>query len=296
MRIVLAGGTGLLGSALIGALRHDGHEISVLTRTPRAPGQIGWAPPQEDGDWVRAVQQADVVVNLAGLSIADSRWTAARKAAIRSTRVDATTALVSALAKAHRPHAVLVSSSAVGYYGNSGDTVVTEASPAGSDFLADVCVEWERVASEASKFMRVVLLRTGVVLAKDGGALPQLALPFKFFAGGPIGSGRQYLSWVHVDDWVSMARWTIGRAEAVGPFNVTAPQPVTNAEMAQALGRALHRRASVTTPAFAVRLALGEMADALILGGQRVIPARALQLGFEFTYPTVPDALLAIYG
>lgn len=289
--IVIAGGTGLLGRALAAALRRDGHTVTVLTRQPTAPGEVRWSPDTPDAAWTALVDNAAAVVNLAGTSIASGRWTAARKRAIRESRLTATRALVQAMRDAGRPPALLLNASAVGYYGVRGDEPLVEQSPAGQDFLAEVCRAWEAAAHQASPAARVVLLRSGVVLARDGGALPQLARPFRFFAGGPAGSGEQYVSWIHLHDWIEMARWLLADTTVDGPVNATAPAPVTNAELASALGRALHRPARLRAPAFALRLLLGEMADALILGGQRVLPAAATGRGFTFRYPTIDLAL-----
>jgi len=295
MRIVVAGGTGFLGTALGLALTHDGHEVAVLTRRPSRAHHVAWDPEAYNGQASAAIDGADVVVNLAGESIADRRWTPQRKSAIRGSRITATKTLVRAIHAARRPPAAFLSGSAVGVYGARHDELVTEQSPSGSDFLAAVCRDWEREALEAAGRTRVVLLRTGLVLARDAGALPQLALPFRFFAGGPLGSGRQYMSWVHIDDWVEMVRWALKTNGVSGPLNVTAPGPVTNLEMARTLGRVLHRPALLPAPAAALRLALGEMADAL-LSGQRVVPEKAPALGFEFRYPTLEPALRNIYS
>jgi uncharacterized protein (TIGR01777 family) len=235
------------------------------------------------------------VINLAGASIAGQRWTEERKREIRASRMEPTKALVAAIAAASRPPAVFVSASAVGFYGVRGDEVITEESPAGNDFLGALCRDWETLAIEASSRSRTVLLRSGVVLAREGGALPQLALPFRLFAGGPVGTGRQFLSWISLADWIGLVQWLLATNHLSGPVNLTAPAPVTNAEFARALGRALNRPSFVPTPAFAVRFALGELADALILGGQRVVPARAQARGYEFTHATLESALRDIY-
>jgi uncharacterized protein (TIGR01777 family) len=293
MRIVVAGGTGFLGHPLVERLRRR-HDVLVLTRHPRDAGQIGWSSAGDGGGWAAAVHAADVVVNLAGEPIAGSRWTDARKTAIRNSRIDATRAIVGAIRNGGRAQA-LVNASAIGIYGDRRDEPLTEASPAGNDFLASVCTEWEGAALEAADLTRVVLLRTGLVLDDGGGALPPLALPFRLFVGGPMGSGRQQWSWIHRDDWIEMVCWSIDNTAVSGPLNVTAPEPVTNAVFARELGRALHRPALMPTPAFAMRLVLGEMADAMILGGQRVLPAKATALGFSFRYRTLRDALAAIY-
>jgi uncharacterized protein (TIGR01777 family) len=189
-----------------------------------------------------------------------------------------------------------VSGSAVGYYGPLGDAIATEQAPAGSDFLARVCVQWEAEAERAaSPRTRVVCVRTGIVLAKDGGALPQMLLPFKLGAGGPVGSGRQYWPWIHRQDWIDLVRWTIQTPAASGPVNAVAPNPVTNKEFARALGRAMHRPAFMPAPAFALRLMLGEMADSLLLSGQRAVPSVAERAGFTFRYTRLDDALQAIF-
>jgi len=296
MHIVVAGGSGFLGRALVASLRRHGHTVSVLTRQPRRTGEVMWSPSSDASqEWWSVVRDAGAVINLAGESLAGPRWTARRKAAIRDSRLVATTALVRAIVGSPRPP-VLISGAAVGFYGPLGDEAVSEAAPAGSGFLSDLCRAWEDAALEAARVTRVVLLRTGMVLSGEGGALPQLALPFRLFVGGPVGSGRQYVSWIHLDDWVAMTEWALLTAAVSGPLNVTAPSPITNAELATALGRALGRPALVTTPGFAVRLALGEMADAVILTGQRVLPAQAQRLGFEFRYATIDAALASIYG
>jgi hypothetical protein len=292
--IVVAGGSGLLGGALVRALRTGGHRVTVLTRHPSRDGDVRWSPGTQDDGWTAVVATADAVVNLAGESIAGGRWTTARKTAIRESRVQATNALVRAIAAAPRPPAAFLSSSAVGYYG-PGAEPATETTGPGADYLASVCAEWEGLARQVEAVSRVVLLRSGVALAAGGGALPQLALPFKLFAGGPAGSGRQYVSWIHVHDWVALVQWALATTTLSGPLNLTAPAPVTNAEFAEVLGRVLHRPSWLRAPGFALRLALGEMADALVLGGQRVLPAAAKAAGFVFRYPTLESALRDIY-
>jgi len=199
------------------------------------------------------------------------------------------------MSKTSQRPAVFVNASAIGYYGARGAGVVTEESPPGSDFLASVCVAWEGAAMAAAGMMRVVLLRTGLVLDRNAGALPKLALPFRVFAGGRVGSGDQYWSWIHRDDWVRMVRWAIDNAAVTGPTNLTAPSPVTNREFTAALARVLRRPALAPAPAFALRLMLGEMADAMILNGRRVLPAKAERGGFEFRYPDLESALQQIY-
>jgi uncharacterized protein (TIGR01777 family) len=296
MTIVIAGGTGFLGAALVRAFRADGHRVLVLTRRPRREDDRAWNPGDpSDRSWMTVVDGADAVINLAGESIATRRWTEARKRALRDSRVNATTSLVQAIEAARRRPPVLLSASAIGVYGNRGDESLTEDSAPGSDFLAGLCLEWERLARTASPASRVVLLRTGLVLHRSGGVLPPLALPFRLFVGGPVGSGRQYMSWIHLDDWVGLVKWALATNIVLGPLNLTAPAPVTNADFGRALGRALGRPSFMPTPAFALKLALGEMADALILGGQRVLPARAQAMGYRFQYMALEDALSAIY-
>ena len=296
MKVIVAGGSGFLGRALIERLRYEGHDVRVLSRQPRHASELFWAPDGSPGPWAADLQEADAVINLAGESIANGRWTAARKAAIRDSRVRATRSLVAAIGRASRRPAVFLSGSAVGYYGPHGDEAITEQSPPGDDFLAAVCRDWETEALRAAGTTRVVLLRTGIVLDRDEGALPQMALPFKLFAGGPVGSGRQFYSWIHRDDWVAMASWALRTSSVSGPLNVTAPNPVPNGEFARTLGRVLRRPAFMPAPGFVLRVALGEMADALLLTGQRVLPAQAQARGFHFQYPTLEPALRAIYS
>lgn len=308
MKIVLAGATGFLGRPLAAALAADGHDVVILSRastgsaqgvstgSPRVGRIVAWAPDGGTGPWASELNGAGAVVNLAGESIAARRWTSAHKQRILDSRVQATRSLVTAIQTAGTPPPVFVSGSAVGYYGPLGDAAVAEDAPAGSDFLAHVCVQWEREALRAAgDRTRVVCIRTGLVLEKDGGALPQMLPPFKFGAGGPVGSGRQFWPWIHRDDWIALVRWAIRTPAVNGAINATAPTPVTNAEFARALGRAMHRPAFMPAPGFALRLLLGEMADGLLLSGQRAVPAKAQRLGFQFKYASLDDALRAIF-
>ena len=288
MKVIIAGGTGFLGTALAASLRADGHHVTIISRRPHGPDQVAWTDRT-------ALEQADALVNLAGMSLDSGRWTEARKAEILHSRVHATERIVNALSQVSRRPSVFLNQSAVGFYGAHGAEALTEESPPGSDFLASVCVAWEAAAMKAAWTTRVVLLRTGLPLDPSGGALPRLALPFRFFAGGRLGSGEQYWSWIHLDDWIRMVRWAIDEPGIDGPLNVTAPAPATNRELADALGRAMHRPAFAPAPAFALRLLLGEMADALILSGQRVLPAKATRAGFQFRYPDLDSALQQIY-
>jgi len=301
MKAIIAGGRGFLGTALSAALKNDRHDVVVLSRGSvgiAAPGvtYAQWTPDGATGVWASALAVADVVINLAGESLA-ARWSSARKQRVEDSRVLATRSLVAAMAASSSPPPVFVSASAVGYYGPRGDDVITEASPAGADFLSRVCIRWEAEAERAIRSnTRVVALRTGLVLARSGGALPPTLLPFRLGIGGRLGSGRQYWPWVHIDDWVNLVRWTIDTPNASGPFNVTAPTPVSNAQFARSLGRAMHRPALVPTPALALRLLLGEMAEGLLLSGQRAVPAKALSQGFQFRYPALDEALAALFA
>ena len=277
MKIAVAGGTGFLGRPLGERLKAQGHDVVNLSR---GSTDIGGA---------------DAVINLAGESIAGKRWTPAQKRRILESRVLTTRNLVDAITRAAAPPAVFISGSAVGYYGPRGDEIATEYAPAGSDFLAEVCIAWEAEADRASAHTRVVRVRTGLVLERDGGALPQMLPPFWFGAGGPIGSGHQYWPWIHRTDWVDLVCWAVRTRSVSGGINATAPTPVRNKEFARALGRALHRPAFMPAPGFALRLLLGEMADGLLLSGQRAVPAKAEALGFSFTYTQLDDALTAIF-
>ncbi|MGH9141071.1 MAG: TIGR01777 family oxidoreductase [Vicinamibacterales bacterium] len=308
MKIVIAGGTGFLGRPLTTALVQDGHEVAVLTRrsnsAPRAKAtdvpsgarRVAWDPDGEPGPWAVEIDGAHALVNLAGESIAAKRWTDAQKQRILDSRVSATRSLVGAIRAAAIAPAVFVSGSAVGYYGPLGDQEATEEKPAGSDFLAHVCEQWEAEANRASSDRtRVTCIRTGIVLEKDGGALPQMLPPFRFGVGGPVGSGKQYWPWIHRDDWIGLVRWMIATPEVRGAVNGTAPHPVTNTAFAHALGRVLHRPAFMPAPGFALKLLLGEMADALLLSGQNAVPARAERGGFGFRYARIDDALAMIF-
>jgi uncharacterized protein (TIGR01777 family) len=315
MKVIIAGGSGLLGSALVAALSDEHHEVVVLTRrsgtagaaglTPHAAGvrplaagvkNAQWTPDGEAAAWTSALEGADAVVNLAGESIGAGRWSATRKQQIVDSRVLATRSLVKAIAASSTPPPVFISGSAVGYYGPCGDEVVTEESPAGADFLAHVCATWEAEAARASSSsVRVVRLRTGLVLDRRGGALPRMLLPFRLGIGGPLGSGRQYWPWIHIDDWVRLVRWAIVTPALIGPVNATSPDPVPNAEFARSLGRAMHRPSLLPTPGFALRLMLGEMADGLLLSGQRAVPANASSAGFAFRYSRLDGALASLF-
>lgn len=294
MHIVVSGGSGFLGRALERVLLRDGHRVSVLTRRAKAgrPNDIVWTPNGESGPWAEALKGADVVVNLAGEGMADHRWTGARKAALCDSRLKATASLVKAVELTSNGPRVFVSASGVGYYGPTGDARIAEDAAAGHDFVARMAAAWEDAAAPAAGVGRLVLLRTGLVLGAEG-ALAKMLPPFKLGVGGRLGSGRQWMPWIHVDDWVALTARLIVESEATGPFNLTAPDPVTNADFTRALGRALHRPTVFSVPAFALKLALGEMAE-LLLTGQRALPAKALALGYHFRYATIDSALAAV--
>jgi uncharacterized protein (TIGR01777 family) len=304
MKIVIAGGSGFLGRALAARLDADGHDVVVLTRRPADPsGRVrrvvwqpdGSAPPADAGQptgWAREIEGADAVVNLAGEGIADRRWTAARKRALLESRTHSTRSLVVAIRAASRRPRTFIQASGVGYYGVAGDEVIDESSPPGSDFLAGLCMNWEAEARAVEALgCRLAIIRNGVVLARHGGALKKMLPPFLFFVGGPIADGRQYFSWVALDDWTALVAWALATSSVTGALNGTAPEPVTNAHFSKALGRALHRPSWIPVPGFALRLLVGELADAGVINGQRVVPKRALSLGFTFTYPSVDAAL-----
>ncbi len=295
MTIVIAGGSGFLGGKLSARLRAAGHRVIVLTRRRNAgPDTLTWNPDGTAGTLPQHLNGVDVVVNLAGENIAARRWSTAQKAVLRSSRILSTRTLACALSQCERPPQVFVSASGVGYYGPRGDEPVTESTPAGSDFFGRLCVEWEQEARAVPPATRLVIVRSGLALAKDGGALQKMLLPFKLGLGATLGSGRQYLPWVHVDDWTRFVTWSIDTERASGAFNATSPAPVTNREFTRALANALNRPAIFHAPAFVLRAALGEMADVL-LTGQRAMPACAEQLGFHFEYRSLEAALLTLH-
>ena len=292
MTIVIAGGSGFLGRKLAGRLTGEGHRVITLSRRPSGGGdEVAWQPDGNAGALPRHLEGVDAVVNLAGENVAEKRWTSARKAALKNSRILSTRTLVRAVAACAHPPGVFISGSAVGYYGSHGDEPVTESTPAGSDFLARLCVEWEAEARKAeSAATRLVIVRTGLPLDRDEGALGKMLLPFKLCLGSSLGSGDQFMSWIHVDDWTAMVAWLIQNDRVAGVFNATAPAPVTNRTFTHTLGRVLHRPAILHAPAFVLHAALGEMAS-MLLHGQRVLPAAAEQLGFRFTHRALEPAL-----
>jgi len=301
MRVLVTGGTGFIGTHLVQALALRGDECVVVSRSGtdrwRNPNvEVISGDPTEQGDWQEHVAGADAVVNLAGQRLVEppQRWTESRKRALVESRVESTKRVVEAMRAAKDTPGVLVSASAIGYYGDRGSEVLSESAGAGRGFLADLSVEWENAALDAESLARVVLLRTGIVLDPGDGALAPLVPLFKLGLGGPWGPGDQWWSWIHRDDEIGLILFALDR-DVSGPLNLTAPNPVTVDTFASALGAALNRPALIRAPAFAMRLAMGEMADAL-LGSQRVVPERALDAGYEFSFTELDAALSDLFG
>ena len=292
MHTIITGGTGLIGRALIHSLVADGHTVTVLTRSPQKhqgnlpPGvtAVGWDGKTAAG-WGHLANGADAIVNLAGEGIADGRWSEERKQRILQSRVDAGKAVVAAVAQAETKPRVVVQASAVGYYGVGDDTPLPESSPPGNDFLGQVCFDWEASSAEVERMgVRRAIIRTGIVLSTKGGAFPKLLLPFHLFAGGPIGSGQQYFPWIHIDDQVRAIRFLMENESASGPYNLAAPNPPTNKEFVQKLGKAMGRPALLPVPSIAFKILFGEMSTVL-LDGQRAVPQALEAAGFGFSYP-----------
>lgn len=316
MTIILAGGSGFLGRALTAHFHQRQHHVLNLTRRPRPniTTDIAWRPDGSTGPWADTLATTDVIVNLAGANLADKRWTERRKRLLRDSRILATQSLVGALNAAPPRQRLLISCSGVNFYGPHGGEAVTETMPPGDDFLARLCIDWEQEAARAaSDQCRVAVIRSGMVLHPRGGALARMLPPFKFGLGASVGSGRQFMSWIHRDDWVALVTHIIAaheadtdvhegqpqsartalrpRAETVAAYNGTAPGPVTNLDFTRTLAHVLGRPALFRAPAFALQLALGEMAQAALLSGARVLPARAEAEGFRFAYPELETAL-----
>jgi len=296
MKLVITGATGLIGSALVDRLWNQFHSLVLLSRRP--PTEIGVAKkewfawtPGASGEWEKTIDGADGVINLAGEPIAGKRWSDAQKQKLRLSRIDSTRSLVSAIAKAQNKPKFLLNASAVGYYGPHGDETITESTPPGSDFLARLCADWEAEAKKAEAHgIRVAIVRTGIVLARGQGALKKMVPPFKMYLGGPLGSGNQWMPWIHIEDEIGLLVFLMGNENARGAFNATAPNPVTMEEFAKALGQALNRPSWVSVPPSVLALMVGEMAD-MLLAGQRAVPEAALKLGYVFKYPTIVGAL-----
>jgi len=290
MTVVIAGGSGFLGRKLSKRLESAGHRVLTLTRRKSpTPTAITWAPDGSPGSLPAHLDGVDAVVNLAGENIADKRWSESRKRALHDSRILSTRTLVSAIAACRVPPAVFISGSAIGYYGAHSDEAVTESTPPGTDFLARLCVEWEQEARAAASSTRVAIVRTGLALDKDGGALGTMLLPFKLGLGATLGSGDQFMPWIHANDWTSLVAWLV-ESNRAGVFNATAPVPVTNREFTKTLGRVVRRPALFRAPAFVLQIGLGEMST-MLLNGQRVLPAAAEQQGFRFTHRTLEPAL-----
>ena len=301
MKVAIAGATGFVGSLLVERLQSEGHQVLVLTRNPdhakkvfpnrNFPNvEIVAYTPTESGDWQKTISGCDGVVNLAGESIAEGRWTPERKQEIRSSRQLGTQKIVDAISQANPKPSVLVNASGIGYYGTSETATFDENSPAGDDFLAQVCLDWEACARKAQDYgVRVVILRFGIVLGM-GGAIAKMIPPFKLFAGGPIGSGRQWFSWIYREDLVNLILQALTRSDMEGAFNATAPNPVRMTEFSKTLGQVLKRPSWLPVPAFALEVLLGDAAK-VVLEGQQVLPKRTLESGFQYQYSHLKKAL-----
>ena len=296
MRIIITGGSGLIGRALTPHLTAQGHKVIILSRNP---AQMAGLPPgtqaaRWDGrtaaGWGHLITADTAIINLAGASIGDGRWTAARKQEILDSRLHSAQAVIEAVTTAAAKPAVVIQSSAVGYYGNRADELLPETAPPGQDFTAEVCIAWEKAAEPLAPHTRLVTIRTGVVLTTAGGALAKMLTPFKLFAGGSFGSGQQWFPWIHLEDEVGAILHLLHHPTASGPFNLVAPHILRNAEFAKVLGKVLGRPAIMPTPAFALRLALGEMAE-LLLHGQRTTADKLLATGYQFQFPQAEAAL-----
>ena len=302
MRVLITGGSGLIGRALSANLARDDNEVIILSRQPERiiglPSGVSarWWDSHTTEGWSSLVDGTDAIINLAGENISSGRWSDERKHAILKSRSSAGQTVVQAVkAAAHKPR-IVIQASGIGYYGPCGDEEITEETPPGHDFLAQLAANWESsTASLESLGVRRAIIRTGVVLSIEGGALPRMLLPFRFFAGGRLGSGRQWFPWIHIADEVGAIRFLIENETANGPFNLTAPVPLNNAEFSRLLGQQLRRPALMPIPAFALRLLFGEMATVL-LDGQRAIPRRLIQLGFTFRFPEAGPALRDLLG
>ena len=296
MKIAIAGGSGLVGSALIPILQSDGNQITRLVRSSPKPGEIEWHPNQDKVSAL-SLEGFEAIINLAGENIAGGRWTDDQKRKIRDSRMNGTHLLSEAIAQMKSKPRVFICASATGIYGDRDDETLDEQSESGGGFLAGVCREWEQATEPASKAgVRVVNLRMGPILARDGGMLSKLLTPFKMGMGGKVGSGKQYISWVALDDAVNAIKLAIDDESIHGPINIVSPNPVTNEEFTKTLGHVLNRPTALAMPAFAARLAFGEMADEMLLASQKVMPKRLSQAGFQFQYPTLESAMRKYIG
>ncbi|MCI0376563.1 MAG: TIGR01777 family oxidoreductase [Gemmataceae bacterium] len=307
MRVFVTGGTGLVGGRLVKKLLERGDQPVVLTRRADVAKEM-WGSdvavvsgdPMQAGTWSESIRECDAVINLVGEGVFNRRWKSWFKQMLVDSRVRSTANVAAALAKEPRNAGgaakVLVSASAIGIYGSTGDQELTEASPAGDDFLAKLCIDWEKATQPVQQAgVRTVIVRVGVVLDRNGGALKKMLTPFKMFVGGTIGSGKQYVSWIHHADMVGLLLFALDNAQAAGPLNGTAPNPVNNKQFAKALGRAVHRPSFFWTPGFMLRMALGQAAN-IITTGQRVLPKKALDLGYSFKFPEIDGALKDIFS
>ena len=296
MKILIAGASGLIGSALVAVLEADGAEVTRLVRSTPKPGEIEWHPNQDEMDPAR-LEGFDAVINLAGENVASGRWTDEQKKKIHDSRVNGTHLLSEAMAKLSKKPRVFLCASATGFYGDRDDEVLDEHSDSGGGFLAGVCREWEMATEPAAAAgVRVVNLRFGVILSKNGGMLAKLLTPFKMGMGGKVGSGKQFISWVAIDDAVDAIKLALRDETFRGPVNVVSPNPVSNEVFTKTLGHVLSRPTALAMPAFAARLAFGEMADEMLLASQMVVPKRLNDAGFEFKYPELEPALRKYVG
>lgn len=299
MKIVLAGATGFIGERLVRRLREEGHALTILTRQ-RRENKEGVSYARWDGktveEWATSIDGSDAIINLAGEPIAAKRWSKSRKDLILSSRVNATKAIVEAIAKATKKPEVLLNASAVGFYGDVKEGEVTESHPPSSDFLGTTCAKWEEAARKAeASGVRVVRFRTGIVLEKNGGALKKLLLPFNLFVGGPLGTGRQWFPWIHIDDEIGAIVFALTNKSLSGPVNLAAPEPATMHGFCKALGRAVGRPSWAPVPGFVLQIVLGEMST-MLLGGQKIIPKKLLEAGYKFQFPQLDMALRQVVG
>jgi uncharacterized protein len=303
MNIVVAGGTGFIGKALCSQLLRSGHRLTILTRTPAAVERLFGSTvkatlwdARNSGGWERSLNGAQAVINLAGAGIADARWTDRRKQLLTESRIYPTRLLVQACARLRVRPEIFVSASGIGFYGPHGDEMLDESSGRGRGFLSDLCVQWESTALEAaSQGIRVVCMRTGMVLGSDGGALPRMSLPFRLFLGGPVMPGTQWVSWIHRDDLIGLIEWALATPAVSGPINGVAPSPVTMAEFCRLLGLVLRRPSWLPVPEFVLNTALGEMGS-MMTTGQRAVPAVAEGHGYPFRFREAQRALQAIFS